>query len=310
MYYIFQLSNLNNTPISPSTENQPDTCQSAHNSYSPSGLSLKVVYRPRSGQRFFSGLFSFPEETVECPADVFMSLDSSLRLQGLSMYMNMGCPWLTLGQLTFTGMVHTLYFPGALGLDQFCIDHNDPGVSNSALIIYSTLQESRLPLGNFMTLLPGPNSTALSVAFCFHELGQFPSSPRTQYVYEHGMSVAHSGTVDMVHTLYFPGALGLDQFCIDHNDPGVSNSALIIYSTLQESRLPLGNFMTLLPGPNSTALSVAFCFHELGQFPSSPRTQYVYEHGMSVAHSGTVDIYRHGPYLVLSWSTWFRPVLH
>ena len=165
MYYILQLSNLNNTPISPSTENQPDTCQSAHNSYSPSGLSLKVVYRPRSGQRFFSGLFSFPEETVECPADVFMSLDSSLRLQGLSMYMNMGCPWLTLGQLTFTGMVHTLYFPGALGLDLFCIDHNDPGVSNPALVIYSTLQESRLPLGNFMTLLPGPNSTALSVAF-------------------------------------------------------------------------------------------------------------------------------------------------
>ena len=81
------------------------------------------------------------------------------------MYMNMGCPWLTLGQLTFTGMVHTLYFPGALGLDLFCIDHNDLGVSNPALVIYSTLQESRLPLGNFMTLLPGPNSTALSVAF-------------------------------------------------------------------------------------------------------------------------------------------------
>ena len=96
----FRVSNSDNTPISPSTGNQPDTCQSAQNSYSPSGLSLKVVYRPRSGQKFFSGLFSFPEETVECPADVFMNLDNSLRLQGLSLYMNMGCPWLTLGQLT------------------------------------------------------------------------------------------------------------------------------------------------------------------------------------------------------------------
>ena len=162
-----------NTSVSPSTGNQPDTCQSAQNSYSPSGLSLKVVYRPRSGQTFFSGLFSFPEETVECPADVFMSLDSSLRLQGLSMYMNMGCPWLILGQLTFTGMVHTLYFPGALGLDLFCTDHNQLGVSNPALVIYSNLQESRLPLGNFMTLLPGPNSTALSVAFKSTNSSQF-----------------------------------------------------------------------------------------------------------------------------------------
>ena len=123
------------------------------------------MYRPRSGQKFFSGLFSFPEETVECPADVFMNLDNSLHLQGLSLYMNMGCPWLTLGQLTFTGMIHSLYFPGALGLDLFCIDHSDFKIPDPSLTIYSTLQESRLPLGNFMTLLPGPNSTALSVAF-------------------------------------------------------------------------------------------------------------------------------------------------
>ena len=123
------------------------------------------MYRPRSGQRFFSGLFSFPEETVECPADAFMNLDSSLRLQGLSLYMSMGCPWLTLGQLTFTGMNHSLYFPGALGLDLFCIDHNNLGASNPSLVIYSILQQDRLPLGKFVTLLPGPNSTALSIAF-------------------------------------------------------------------------------------------------------------------------------------------------
>ena len=94
-----------------------------------------------------------------------MNLDNSLHLQGLSLYMNMGCPWLTLGQLTFTGMIHSLYFPGALGLDLFCIDHSDFKIPDPSLTIYSTLQESRLPLGNFMTLLPGPNSTALSVAF-------------------------------------------------------------------------------------------------------------------------------------------------
>ena len=55
--------------------------------------------------------------------------------------MNMGCPWLTLGQLTFTGMIHALYFPGAAGLDQFCTDYNDLGIANSSLIVYSTLQQ-------------------------------------------------------------------------------------------------------------------------------------------------------------------------
>ena len=145
-------------------DTQPETCQSAED-YTPSGLSLKVLYRPRSGQRFFSRLFSFPEETVECPADVFMNFDNTLQLQGLSMYTNMGCPWLNLGQLTFPSMTHALYFPGSMGLGLFCRDQGGLGVSNPSLAIYSTLLQSRLPLGNFMTLLPGPNSTALSVAF-------------------------------------------------------------------------------------------------------------------------------------------------
>ena len=151
---------------------QTDTgaCQS---NTSPSGLSLKVVYRPRSGQRFFSRLFSFPQETVECPVDAFIYLDNSLHLQGLSLYMNMGCLWLSLGQLTFTGMIHALYFPGAAGLDQFCTDYNDLEIANSSLIVYSTLQQGRLPLGNFMTLLSGPNSTALSVAFESTNVSQF-----------------------------------------------------------------------------------------------------------------------------------------
>ena len=145
-------------------DTQPETCQPAED-YTPSGLSLKVLYRPRSGQRFFSRLFSFPEETVECPADIFMNLDNTLQLQGLSMYTNTGCPWLNLGQLTFTSMTHALYFPGSMGLGLFCRDQGGLGVSNPSLAIYSTLLQSRLPLGNFMTLLPGPNSTALSVAF-------------------------------------------------------------------------------------------------------------------------------------------------
>ena len=81
------------------------------------------------------------------------------------MYTNTGCPWLNLGQLTFTSMTHSLYFPGSMGLGLFCRDQRGLGVSNPSLTIYSTLLQSRLPLGNFMTLLPGPNSTALSVAF-------------------------------------------------------------------------------------------------------------------------------------------------
>ena len=94
-----------------------------------------------------------------------MNLDNTLQLQGLSMYTNTGCPWLNLGQLTFTSMTHALYFPGSMGLGLFCRDQGGLGVSNPSLTIYSTLLQSRLPLGNFMTLLPGPNSTALSVAF-------------------------------------------------------------------------------------------------------------------------------------------------
>jgi len=147
------------------TDTIPETCRLSDADYTPSGLSLKVLYRPRSGQSFFSRLFSFPEETLECPVDVFMNLDSSLQLQGLSMYTNMGCPWLNLRQLMFTSMNHALYFPSSMGLDLFCLDHEDLGVSDPSLTIYSTLQQSRLPLGKFMTLLPGPNSTALSVAF-------------------------------------------------------------------------------------------------------------------------------------------------
>ena len=49
--------------------------------------------------------------------------------------MNMGCPWLSLGQLTFTGMIHALYFPGAAGLDQFCTEYNDLEIANSSLIV-------------------------------------------------------------------------------------------------------------------------------------------------------------------------------
>jgi len=94
-----------------------------------------------------------------------MNLDSSLQLQGFSMYTNVGCPWLNLGQLTFTSMTHRLYFPGSMGLDLFCLEQEDLGISDPSLMIYSTLQQSRLPLGKFMTLLPGPNCTALSVAF-------------------------------------------------------------------------------------------------------------------------------------------------
>ena len=52
-----------------------------------------------------------------------------------------------------------------MGLDFFCLDREVLQVSDLSLTIYSTLQQSQIPLGKFMTLLPGPNSTALSVAF-------------------------------------------------------------------------------------------------------------------------------------------------
>ena len=129
-----------------------------------SGIALKLSYRQKPDQIFFSTLMSFSEETTECPVDAFMRMKNATNLLGLSLHTS--CPYLNLGMLTFRGMVHQMYFSGTGSFESFCLsDSISSSLPNPSLVIQSSLQGDRLPLGNFLTLLPGSDSIALSVAY-------------------------------------------------------------------------------------------------------------------------------------------------
>ena len=131
-----------------------------------SGIAFKLTYRQRPEQRFFSNLLSFALETTECPFDAFLNLNNDLRLQGLSLRTR--CPYLNLGRLTFTGMEHRLYFSGNGDYGLYCLELDDSiKALLPSLVIQSTLLNSRLPLGRFMTLsqISGNNSPSLVVAY-------------------------------------------------------------------------------------------------------------------------------------------------
>ena len=129
-----------------------------------SGIALKLSYRQKPDQIFFSKLMSFSEETTECPVDAFMRMKNATDLLGLSLHTS--CPYLNLGMLTFRGMVHQMYFSGTGSFESFCLsDSISSSLPNPSLVIQSSLQGDRLPLGNFLTLLPGSDSIALSVAY-------------------------------------------------------------------------------------------------------------------------------------------------
>ena len=137
------------------------------------GLSLKMAYAPRVGQEFFSQLFSLDEVTTECAMDVFVNIDHSLQFHGLSIYMNEGCPRLQLDRLLFPQMTHKLYFTESSDFLSSCVKQVDVnlGIIDPVLSIRSSLQVKSLPLGKFMTLLPGPESVALAVAYSATEPG-------------------------------------------------------------------------------------------------------------------------------------------
>ena len=129
-----------------------------------SGIALKLSYRQQPNQVFFSTLLSFSEETTECPVDAFMRMKNATDLLGLSLHTS--CPYLNLGMLTFRGMAHRMYFSGTGSFESFCLSDNiSSSLPNPSLIIQSSLQGDRLPLGDFLTLLPGSDSIALSVAY-------------------------------------------------------------------------------------------------------------------------------------------------
>ena len=93
-----------------------------------------------------------------------MRMKNATDLLGLSLHTS--CPYLNLGMLTFRGLAHRLYFSGTGSFESFCLSDNiSSTLPNPSLIIQSSLQGDRLPLGNFLTLLPGSDSIALSVAY-------------------------------------------------------------------------------------------------------------------------------------------------
>lgn len=141
-------------------ENSPYVCNQ--------GASLLAKYIPRARQLFFSQLFSLSEETPECDMPLFINFDHSLEFHGMSMHLNAGCPRLRFDRLIFPQMTHTLYFTESADFRSQCVWKPDVnlGVSNPTLIIRSTLRQvNRVPLGSFLTLLPGEDSLALSAAF-------------------------------------------------------------------------------------------------------------------------------------------------
>ena len=142
----------------------PGTKDCSDGSEQLSGIALKLSYRQQPNQVFFSTLLSFSEETTECPVDAFMRMKNATDLLGLSLHTS--CPYLNLGMLTFRGMVHRMYFSGTGSFESFCLSDNIlSSLPNPSLVIQSSLQGDRLPLGNFFTLLPGSDSIALSVAY-------------------------------------------------------------------------------------------------------------------------------------------------
>ena len=154
MLYLYILGDLNND----------DRC--AKEDTGISGIALKLTYRQRPEQRFFSNLLGFALETTECPFDAFLNLNNDIRLQGLSLRTR--CPYLNLGRLTFTGMEHRLYFSGNGDYGLYCLELDDSfRALLPSLVIQSTLLNSRLPLGRFMSLsqISGNNSPSLVVAY-------------------------------------------------------------------------------------------------------------------------------------------------
>ena len=154
------------------------------------GASLLTTYFPRSNQEFFSRLFSLSEVTPECDMPLFVTFDHSLDFKGLSMHLNAGCPRLQLDRLIFPQMTHTLYFTESKQFRSQCVwkPDIDLGVSDPTLIIRSTLRRvNRLPLGAFLTLLPGEDSLALSAAF--------PPGKRNRKAKLHSVDVSMLGTV-------------------------------------------------------------------------------------------------------------------
>ena len=108
------------------------------------GVSLKLSYIPQQDQQFYLNVLELPFDTRQCPVDVFIHLNSTQDMNGLSFYSE--CLDISFDTLLFTGLAHKLYIP--MSPETLCIKPvnftslfpaNDFG-----LIIHSSLNASRL----------------------------------------------------------------------------------------------------------------------------------------------------------------------
>ena len=129
------------------------------------GISFKLAYIPQQDQRFYLSILGLPFDTRQCPVDVFLSLNSSQDMNGLSFYSE--CLDVSFGTLLFTGLAHRMYIP--MSDETMCIKPANftslyPSV-DFGLVIHSSLNVSRLRLNNFIQLFPGYDGTAVSLGF-------------------------------------------------------------------------------------------------------------------------------------------------
>ena len=135
-----------------------DQCSTNDNDVN--GISLKTSYKPLPGEQFFTHLIQFTETTQECPFDAFIPLSGNYRAHGLSLHTD--CPLLSLGELIFPDMSHTMQL---IGSNPDCFPHDSLGFTDVALVIQSKLKSDRLPLGNFITLQRSNDEHDMTTAF-------------------------------------------------------------------------------------------------------------------------------------------------
>ena len=129
-----------------------------------SGISFKLSYIPQSGQDFYRDFFKLPFDTPRCPLDVFISLNSSKNMNGLSFYSS--CLELVFDSLLFAGLFHKLYIP--MTNETLCIQSNNFSERFPipfGLIVHSYSNMPYLRLNNYIILQSGNDNISVSFGF-------------------------------------------------------------------------------------------------------------------------------------------------
>ena len=129
------------------------------------GVAWMLNYKPRPNQDFFSSIFVLPYDTPFCPFNIFMNLNASKEMTGLSFYSS--CIEFHYDSLLFQNLNHRFYFPIN---KQFSDCHLSKiftqrfSEQDFGLILHSSLSES-IKLGKYLKLYPGTDEIAMSFGF-------------------------------------------------------------------------------------------------------------------------------------------------